>query len=483
MRGREPQPLADRMAVGVVEELRPHAQVGRPVGGIFVYLRQLNDCEGHAPLNSRTLRKRPNPSVTWCLTAKRDKPLYRIPFYNPAPTLDANRVCECASQINEDAAMRISCLQENLARGLNIVSRAVAPRTATLPVLTHVLLASDNGRLKIAATNLELGVSCWIGAKVEDEGAITVPARTFTDLVALLPADKVDLDLNIRTQSLRVQSGRTDANIKGIDAQEFPIIPTFNADAAAFVDPAVLKKMIAQVVFAAATDESRPTLTGVLTKLDGDKITMAATDGFRLSVRSGQLKEPVGEPRTILIPARALAEVARVMGDQEEPVALSVTPSHGQVLFHLNNVDVVAQLIDQKFPDYEPIIPKKHDTRTIVNTADVLKACRQAGIFARDSLDTVRMVIKPGEELEPGKITVTARADETGDNQSEMEASVNGGEIEIGFNVKYLIDALSSVDTPQVAFETTQPRSAAVMRAIGDDNFFHLVMPMHLPRS
>ncbi|MCS6848095.1 MAG: DNA polymerase III subunit beta [Anaerolineae bacterium] len=379
--------------------------------------------------------------------------------------------------------MKISCLQENLARGLNIVSRAVAPRTATLPVLTHILLATDNGRLKIAATNLELGISCWIGAKVEDEGAITVPARTFTDLVALLPADKVDLDLNIRTQTLRVRSGRTDANIKGIDAQEFPIIPTFHNDAVACIEPAVLKKMIAQVVFAAATDESRPTLTGVLTKLEGDRITMAATDGFRLSVRSDRLKEPVSEPRTILIPAKALVEVGRVMGDQEEPVAISVTPSHGQVLFHMKDVDVVAQLIDQKFPDYEPIIPKRHDTRTIVNTAELLKACRQASIFARDSLDTVRVLITPGEELEPGKVSVVARADETGDNRSELEATVVGNEIEIGFNVKYLIEAFSAVDTPQTAIETTQPRSPAVIRAIGDDHFFHLVMPMHLPKG
>jgi DNA polymerase-3 subunit beta len=379
--------------------------------------------------------------------------------------------------------MRISCLQENLARGLNIVSRAVAPRTATLPVLTHVLLATDNGRLKIAATNLELGVTCWIGAKVEDEGAITVPARTFNDLVALLPADRVDLELNIRTQTLRVQAGKTDNNIKGIDAQEFPIIPTFNATAAVFVEPAVLKKLIAQVVFAAATDESRPTLTGVLTKFEGDTITMAATDGFRLSVRSGKLKEAVAEARTILVPARALAEVARVMGDQEEAVAISVTPSHGQVLFHMANVDVVAQLIDQKFPDYEPIIPKKHDTRTVMNTADMLKACRQAGIFARDSLDTVRLTVKPGEELEPGKVKVTARADATGDNESELEANVNGDGVEIGFNVKYLIEALAAIDTPQVALETTAPQRPGVIRAIGDEQFMHLIMPMHLPRS
>jgi DNA polymerase-3 subunit beta len=178
-----------------------------------------------------------------------------------------------------------------------------------------------------------------------------------------------------------------------------------------------------------------------------------------------------------------VAEVGRVIGDQEEPVAIGITPSHGQVLFHMSNVDVVAQLIDQKFPNYEHIIPKKHDTRTILNTADMLKACRQAGIFARDSLDTVRLSIKPGEDVDPGRMTVTARADETGDNQSDLEASVHGGSIDIGFNVKYLIDALAAVETPQVALETTSARSAGIIKAIGDDDFLHVLMPMNLPRA
>ncbi|MGQ9905136.1 MAG: DNA polymerase III subunit beta [Anaerolineae bacterium] len=378
--------------------------------------------------------------------------------------------------------MKVSCLQENLAKGLNIVGRAVAARTATLPVLTHVLLATDGGRLKIAATNLELGINCWVGAKVEDEGAITVPARTFTELVALLPPDRVDLELNIRTQTLRVTSSRTDNNIKGIDAQEFPIIPTFEADGAAYIDAGTLKGIINKVVFAAATDESRPMLTGVLTKLEGSTITMAASDGFRLSVCSATLKEPVAEARTILIPSKAVSEVARIAGDQEEPVAISVTPSRGQVLFHMSNVDLVAQLIDQRYPDYEPIIPRKSETRVVINTADLLKACRQASIFARDASDTMRLQIKPGEDLEPGSVTIMARADETGDNQSQLEASITGPEMEIAFNVKYLIDVLSVMPTPQVAFESNGARSPGVFKPVGEDNFLHVVMPMHLPK-
>jgi len=383
--------------------------------------------------------------------------------------------------------MKVSCLQENLSKGLNIVSRAVASRTATLPVLTHVLLATDGGRLKVAATNLELGINCWIGAKVEDEGAITVPARTFTELVGLLPPDRVDLELNIRTQTLRVTSSRTDNNIKGIDAQEFPIIPAFEPAGSAFIDAATLKTMIDKVVFAAAADESRPMLTGVLARLDNDsaaagRITLAASDGFRLSVCSGALKEPVAEARSILIPAKAVAEVARIVGEQEEPVAISVTPSRGQVLFHMANVDLVAQLIDQRYPDYDPIIPKKTETRIVVNTADALKACRQAGIFARESSDTMRLQVTPSEDLEPGRLTITARADETGDNQSQLEANIAGPALEIAFNVKYLIDVLSVITTPQVSIESNGAKSPGLIKPVGEDNFLHVVMPMHLPR-
>jgi DNA polymerase-3 subunit beta len=377
--------------------------------------------------------------------------------------------------------MKVSCLQENLAKGLNNVSRAVAARTATLPVLTHVLLATDGGRLKIAATNLELGINCWIGAKVEDEGAITVPARTFTELVSLLPSDRVDLELNVRTQALRVTCGHTDTNIKGIDAQEFPIIPAFQADNAAYIDAAMLKRMISKVAFAAATDESRPMLTGVLTKFDGDTVIMAAADGFRLSVCTGTLKEPVAEARSMLIPARAISEVARIVGEQEEPVAITMTPSHGQVLIHLQNTDVVAQLIEAKFPDYEPIIPKKFTTRTVVNTADLLKACRQAGIFARESSDTMRLHVSPANG-NPGQVTITAKADETGDNLSQLDATAEGDEVEIAFNVKYLIDVLSVIDAPQIAIETTLPKSPGLIKPVGDATFLHVVMPMHLSR-
>ncbi len=378
--------------------------------------------------------------------------------------------------------MRVSCLQENLARGLSIVGRAVASRSTALPVLSYILLSTDQGRLKLAATNLETSINCWIGAKVEEDGAITVPARTFIDFVNTLPPETVEMTLSVRTQTLQLTCGSTQANFKGIDAQEFPIIPEPEPDSQVLLDPEALAQMIRQVAFAAATDESRLMLTGVLTEFEGDQVTMVAADGFRLSLRSARLPQPVAEPVSILIPARALAELGRILADQEEPVQLTVTPSRGQVIFRLTNADLVSQLIDMQFPDYRRIIPTQYETRTVVNTEAFLQACKRASIFARDVANTAWLKIIPGGELQPGSLIVTARSDERGDNASEVVATVEGPEIEIAFNVRYLMDVLSVVETPEVVLETTNPRSPGVIRPVGEVEFLHVIMPMRVER-
>ena len=380
--------------------------------------------------------------------------------------------------------MRVSCLQENLAKGLSIVARAVASRS-TLPVLSNILLATDQGRLKLSATNLEISITCWIGAKVEEDGAMTVPARTFVDLVGALPAEKVDMELNVRTQTLNVKCGRFENNVRGIDATEFPILPTATDDNAIRIDPEVVRSMISQVVFAAATDESRPILTGVLARFDNDaagsgRVTFAASDGFRLAVRVAPLLEPMGAPISIIIPARALAEVGRVGGDQEKPVTINITPSKSQVLFHLDHVELVSQLIDGNFPDYNQIIPKKKETRTIVGTAELLKACKAANVFARESANIVKFSVEPGSELVPGHVTLQATSAETGDNIGEMDATVDGTPVQIAFNVKYLIDFLSVANAAQVVLETTTASSPGKFVPVGDEGFLCVVMPMHL---
>lgn len=378
--------------------------------------------------------------------------------------------------------MRVSCLQENLSKGLSIVGRAVSPRS-TLPVLGNVLLATDGGRLKLAATNLEIGISCWIGAKVEEEGAITIPARTFTDLVNALPPERVDMELVVRTQTLNLRAGRSEANIKGIDAQEFPIVPTDDGAMHSIpVEAEALRSAITQVAFAAATDETRPILTGVLVKFEEAKLTLAAADGYRLSVRAITLPNPVPDPFSIIVPARALIELGRISGEQEEPIHISITPARNQVLFRLTDIVLVSQLIDGNFPDFRQIIPREWATHTVVDTAAFLKACKAALIFAREAAHITRLHIKPGSELSPGHLIVSATSAETGDDVSELDATIEGDEIEIAFNVRYLIDVLSVINTPQVALNTTTPSSPGVIRPVGDVDYTHVIMPMHLGR-
>lgn len=377
--------------------------------------------------------------------------------------------------------MKVSCLQENLAKGLNIVSRAVSTRS-TLPVLGNVLLATENGRLKLSATNLEIVITCWIGAKVEDEGAITVPARTLNDLVSALPQDRVELILNQTTQTMHVSCQRTQANIKGIDAQEFPLVPEPDKENRIRVAADVFKQMINQVAFAAALDDARPTLTGVSASFQGDRLTMAATDGFRLSLRSAHIPSLVEEPFSVIIPARALMEVARVISDDTEAIFISLPGGRNQIVFDMDSVLLVSQLIDGNFPDYTPIIPKRRSTRTVVSTADFRKACKTADIFARESSHTARVSIEPGDEITPAFATIAATSTETGDNVAQIDASVEGNPIEIAFNVKYMTDVLNVIDTPQVALETTSAMEPGVIKPVGDSDFIHIIMPMHFGR-
>ena len=385
--------------------------------------------------------------------------------------------------------MRVSCLQENLSRGLNIVGRAVSPRS-TLPVLGNILLATDEGRLKLAATNLEIGISCWIGAKVEDDGAVTVPSRLLGEFVNQLPAERIDMDLSVRTLMLNLKCARYDTNIKGIDASEFPIIPTSDGADAIRIEAETLRKMINQVVFAAATDESRPTLTGVNARFNGNRLTLAATDGFRLAVRGTELATTVPEKTEVIIPARALSELSRIIGllpkaeGEAQMVEITIASARNQILFHLPDVDMVSQLIDANFPNYEAIIPKSFATRTIIDTQATLRALRVANLFARDSSNIVRFQMTPGHDGAPASLTMTATSAESGDNLANLDAIIEGPESEIAFNGRYMLDVLNVIGEPQIALETTRASAPGVVRpvGVGPEEFTCVVMPMHISR-
>lgn len=373
--------------------------------------------------------------------------------------------------------MKLSCLQENLSRGLGVVGRAIATRT-TLPITNNVLLATDQSRLKLVATNLEMAISYWIGAKVEEEGEITVPARLLTEFVSSLPNDKVDISLPTRTKTLELKCARFEARISGLDAKDFPPIPTVEGGIATTVDVATLRQAIGQVVFAAASEESRPVLTGVDALFNDSLLTLAAADGFRLAVYKLPLLTTVSQKTEVIIPARTLAELNRLMADDEEKVEITVNPNKSQALFRLKDTELVSQLIQGAFPQYAQLIPQSHNTRAVVDVAEFLRATKTASIFARDGSGIVRLVVTSGRELTPGKLTVSARSEEIGDDVGEIDAMVEGEEAKIAFNGKYLIDVLGVLRESQVALETTNPSSPGVIRPVGVDNYIHVVMPM-----
>jgi DNA polymerase-3 subunit beta len=380
--------------------------------------------------------------------------------------------------------MRLTCLPEKLNEGLATVGRVVAPRS-TLPVLGNVLLETEGGQLKLAATNLELTVICWVGAKVEEEGAITLPARLLADYVGLLSAGEA-LQLELKAKKAHLSCGRFEANISGIDAEEFPAIPSVSGGITLKIPAPRLKEAIGQVVFAAAPDDSRPVLAGVLMTVSDGKLTLAAADGFRLAVRKVDLGDAEVPDLSIIVPAKALTEVARGLpNDEDVEVEIAVTADQSQVLFRHRQAEVVSRLIEGQFPDFNRIIPRESKTRVTLQTADFLRATKAAQVFARDNSMIVRLSLVPAEGGDEalGRVTVAATSAEIGDNTGDVDASVEGEAMQVAFNGRYLRDALEALDAQQAFLEVTGPASPGLIRpASGPNGYIQVIMPMHVAR-
>ena len=377
--------------------------------------------------------------------------------------------------------MQLNCLQENLSQGLSIVQPAVATRT-TLPITQHVLLASDEGRLRLSATNLEIAISTWVGGEILEEGAITIPARLLTDFVNSLGRQTIEIATfspgNGVTQGggITVKGDRVNANINGAAAEEFPPIPTVEDGLSTRISGRMLREAIRQVVLAAAVEDSRPVLTGVHLDIEGSKMTLAAADGFRLAVRTIDLLDPVGEKTSIIVPARTLSQIERLI-DGDDPVDIVVTTQRSQILFRLKNIEVVSQLIQGTFPNYSQLIPQERTTRAVIDLGALQRATRTASIFAKDGSGIIRLQMVAGAGG-PGRLTISSRAEEVGDNTGDIEADVEGDEGKIAFNSRYLSEVLNIIGKDRVVLEMTTSSSPGVIRPLDDDDYIHVVMPM-----
>jgi DNA polymerase III subunit beta len=367
--------------------------------------------------------------------------------------------------------VKLSVMQENLARGLSVVSRAVSNRS--LPVLTNVLLKTEDGGLKLTATNLEIGITYWVPGKIEVDGATSVPARLLTDLVNSLPgSEPINLEL-AEGETLHIRAGRFESNIKGIPAEDFPTVQTAGERPITRVAQKVLRQALDETAFAAASDEARPILTGVLARFEGDQLTLAAADNYRIAVKTITVLDPV-EETSVVIPARALHELARVLSDTDEPVSIVLAHSRNQLLFHIDGVDLVTRLIDGQYPNYQSVLPASHATRAVIDREELLRAVRPAALIAHESAN----IVKLGVGLDgDGAISVSANA-EVGDHVGRVEAAIEGDGTTIAFNARFLADVLTNVDAEQFALELNGPLSPGVFKPIGDDRYVHVVMPL-----
>jgi len=377
-----------------------------------------------------------------------------------------------------EVVMNVSMMQENLARGLQTVSRAVSSR-ATLPVLANVLLKTQDAGLKLTATNLEIGISSWVPGKVEGEGEITVPAKLITDLVASLPNQRIDLELSVKDRTLKLTCGGSRASIKGIEADEFPVVAAIGEAPTTAVASRALREALTEVVFAAASDESRPILTGVLTRFAGETMTLAAADNYRIAVRTLAVGRPVGAELTIVVPARSYAELIRILPDSDDPIEVTVTPNRSQALFHVEGTDLVSRLIEGQFPNYEPVVPKRDawTARAVVDREAFLAGARRASIFARDSANIVKVEVG-GDGSDGSGIAITAHAADVGDNADSLEAAFEGSPTTIAFNARYLIDVLANLGSDEAALELSGPLAPGVIRGVGKDDYVHVIMPV-----
>ncbi len=376
--------------------------------------------------------------------------------------------------------MRVQIQKENLAYGLSLVSRAVASR-ATNPILEHVLLATEEDKLRLAATDLELAITCVVDAhQVEEHGAAAVRARPFSELVQTLTESVFALSYEPQSAMLQILAGNAKAQFKCMDVDEFPPLPVPEMDHAVRLDPEVFREIVDQVVFAAAKEEARPVLTGVSVRTRDGRLAFAATDGFRLAVRWVTLDGAAPEGWDFILPARALKELDRIVAKTEAEVAIQPLAERRQVAFRTGAVDVLSQLIEGAYPNYEALIPASANTRVLASKELFLQACKQAQIFTRERFnEAVRLVIQPGEEG-PGMIQVIAQDEELGGTQVNVAAVVEGEAMTVGFNVRFLREALEAIPSGEVSLELIAPASPAVLRPVGRDDYVHIIMPMQI---
>lgn len=364
--------------------------------------------------------------------------------------------------------MELTVTQENFSKALSAVGRVASTRTQ-LPILSNILLRTDGNRLLVAATNLEIATTQYIGAKIVKPGAITIPARLISEFVSSLP--KGPIELKVTGENMHITSGKYHSVINGVIADDFPELPTIAEDSSVRYEINIeeFKQAVSQTIITASSDSTRPVLTGVYWHSHEGAIYLAATDGYRLSER--RLVETKSEVAAI-IPTQTLQEALRTISDSAETIDILFDES--QVRFRVNEAEVISQLIDGNFPDYRQLIPPTTETSAIMNKAEFTRVTKVAGLFARESGGSVTVTV----DSDAKTVSLHSIASELGENTSELDAEVTGGG-QVTLNSRYLSEALSVVDADEISFSFSGKLSPCIIKSTKKDtNYYHVIMPL-----
>lgn len=374
--------------------------------------------------------------------------------------------------------MKISLLQENLNKAVGMVSRMVAQK-AQLPVLANILIVTEANQLKLSATNLETGMNVWLGAKVERQGKITVPARVFSELIGSLPQGMIEIELE--EDKLKVTCEKYKATVNGISADEFPEVPSIRGKKKSEdwlnIKGDLFETSVDQVVLAAGVDEARPIFTGVKMEIFKHKMKMAATDGYRLSVKTIKGLKGSKTGQEMVVPARALMELSKIVSQskkKELDILLAVTDKDKQLILVVEEVEIVTRLLEGDYPDYEKIIPEVIGTTISFDKEEMIQAVKVASIFARDSANIVKF------KVEGSGLTVSANAPQVGDNEVKLQVEQTGEDVEIAFNSRYLMEMLSVLDGDSLSLSMSGSLSPGVFRQLENDSYLHIIMPVRV---
>ncbi len=371
--------------------------------------------------------------------------------------------------------MRISLLQENLNKAVGTVNRAIASKPQ-LPILANIYLKTEAGKLKLSATNLELGLNVWVKAKVDESGSLTVPAKVFSELVGQLNPETVELIKD--GEKLKISCSSLKAEVNGISADEFPGVPTLKGakqDKSLTLDKKVFEKTISQVAVAAGIDDSRPIFTGIKLDLSSKGLRMVATDGYRLSVKTINQFDPAKIQTSLIVPVRAMLELERSLNFSDEAnLEMAAAAAEKQLIFSLGDVEIVTRLLEGEYPDFAKIIPTSFGTSIEMNVDELTRAVKAAAIFARDSANIVKFNIKKD------KLMVSANAPQVGGNEIGVEVKKTGDDAEIAFNSRYLLEMLNLVNSDTIRLEMSGPLASGVFKIPGDASWLHIIMPVRI---